>query len=475
MASLSCCLTIRTSWHRRTAVLLGGPSTGKDETREGDLHRVHQSSRKGLFKRPFGWDEWVVSSNPNWAARRHHQSEIRALKRRPHGMVVCMAFPTIRKRPPWRARSTSPRSRSSQRHGRGAAGSRRRPEAPVRRAHCRGRERGQGGRGPWWRKSRSRDQARSRRRGPKPEPKVVEPVVEQKPGLSLSQGDPEACRSSAGRDRAADPCHAQDGEVITVKATGGVMTTLLINQKDSAGNPVQTPSIQCKLSGGFIGTVIPSAAAARGTATRRLVVAHPPWRNGANVSVTLRGRLQPKTGKVVVLVESVKAAERSLRPIWSERSVVQTITVAPSSQPLRLSSATAVSIHPRSHRGEVAHLAGQRWPVGSTGGRPHAAAHEGGPHAGGCSPEAEGAVSRQRPRDRRSRQGTPPAALRLRRKSCRAVSLSSTLPSVGRPRRPSASDRRKCGRWRRRCGVRTRAGQAAAQGCRQGPHGRHRP
>jgi len=35
---------------------------------------------KGLLKKTIWVDEWVVGSNPNWASRRHHMSEIRALK-----------------------------------------------------------------------------------------------------------------------------------------------------------------------------------------------------------------------------------------------------------------------------------------------------------------------------------------------------------------------------------------------------------
>lgn len=144
----------------------------------------------------------------------------------------------------------------------------------------------------------------------KPEPKPAEPVVEQKPEPKPEpKADPKPAEAPPAATEQPTRAMLKDGEVITVKATVSSLTTLLINQKNEAGNPVQTPSIQCKLSGGFIGTVIHIGGGSAKDGNTEDLVANPPWRNGASVTVTLRGRLQPKTGKVVVLVESVKAAE----------------------------------------------------------------------------------------------------------------------------------------------------------------------
>ena len=53
----------------------GKDADGKDTCTGYINHRT-----KGLLKKTIWIDEWVVSSNPNWASRRHHMSEVRALK-----------------------------------------------------------------------------------------------------------------------------------------------------------------------------------------------------------------------------------------------------------------------------------------------------------------------------------------------------------------------------------------------------------
>lgn len=61
----------------------GGPAYyvehGKDGDKETCTGYVNHRT-KGLLKKTIWVDEWVVSTNPNWSARRHHMAEIRALK-----------------------------------------------------------------------------------------------------------------------------------------------------------------------------------------------------------------------------------------------------------------------------------------------------------------------------------------------------------------------------------------------------------
>lgn len=292
----------------------GGPAWwtehGKDETGKETCTAYINHRVKGLFKKTIWVDEWVVSSNPNWAARRHHQSEIRALKQAArmvvHGIPydqeeatmageinvtpeVVQANVTVEEPP---ARAAAPK-----RNPKGAAAV---VENAAKVVEAQVVEE----------KPKVETKPEPKAEAPKPEPKVVEPVVEQKPEPKPEpKVDPKPAEAPPAATEQPTRAMLKDGEVITVKATVASLTTLLINQKDSAGNPVQTPSIQCKLSGGFIGTVIHIGGGSARDGNTEDLVANPPWRNGASVSVTLRGRLQPKTGKVVVLVESVKAAE----------------------------------------------------------------------------------------------------------------------------------------------------------------------
>lgn len=61
----------------------GGPAYyvehGKDGDKETCTGYINHRT-KGLLKKTIWVDEWVVSTNPNWATRRHHMAEIRALK-----------------------------------------------------------------------------------------------------------------------------------------------------------------------------------------------------------------------------------------------------------------------------------------------------------------------------------------------------------------------------------------------------------
>lgn len=74
----------------------GGPAFwaehGKDPSGKDTCTGYVNHRTKGLLKKTIWVDEWVVTSNPNWTSRRHHMSEIRALKQAArmviHGMPM---------------------------------------------------------------------------------------------------------------------------------------------------------------------------------------------------------------------------------------------------------------------------------------------------------------------------------------------------------------------------------------------------
>ena len=252
---------------------------------------------KGLLKKTIWVNEWIVSSNPNWATRRHHMAEIRALKQ--VGRMVIHGLPmdsdehklgemvnvtdTVTEQAAAPAEPQVQRAAAPARAKKGAAAVPDTKPAAI--------------------------EAEIVPDAPKVEPakvepKVVEPVkaAEAAPEKPSTTGTiaPEATTTATTTPRA----FLKDGEAVQVKCTVKEITTLMVNFK---GTP--TPSVSLTLGGEYIGPAL-HIGGASGTPDK--LTPNAPWAPGATVLVSLRGKANPASGgKVLVRVDEVKAIEAS--------------------------------------------------------------------------------------------------------------------------------------------------------------------
>jgi hypothetical protein len=245
---------------------------------------------KGLLKKTIWVNEWIVSSNPNWATRRHHMAEIRALKQ--VGRMVIHGLPmdsdehklgemvnvtdTVTEQATAPAEPQVQRAAAPARAKKGAATVPDTKPAAI--------------------------EAEIVPDAPKVEPAKVEPKVVEpvKPAPVAETPAAEPAPTNTPTARA----FLKDGEAVQVKCTVKEVTTLMVNFK---GTP--TPSVSLTLGGEYIGPAL-HIGGASGAPDK--LTPNVPWAPGATVLVSLRGKANPASGgKVLVRVDEVKAIEAS--------------------------------------------------------------------------------------------------------------------------------------------------------------------
>lgn len=255
-----------------------GIENGKETCTAYINHKI-----KGLLKKTIWVDEWVVSSNPNWASRRHHMAEIRALKQA--ARLVIHGIPA-----------------DSDEHAIGEMMNVTPEEQePMKRAPAPKRQ--------------PKGAAAIVEAEPVTEAAVVPPAETPKAtpeqiaaAAELAKGDQGNANGDTGvpytpHVAPVEPrAFLKDGEEITaqvevVEATGMFIT------KDK----VLTASVQLKLKGDFVGTAYHIGG---GIKDGDGVKPAAPWVVGALVTAKLFGKLNNKAGgKVQVFCESVESAE----------------------------------------------------------------------------------------------------------------------------------------------------------------------
>lgn len=123
-----------------------------------------------------------------------------------------------------------------------------------------------------------------------------EPVAETKP--VAEEKKPEATVSRA---------FLKDGEEMQAVCQVVEVTPLIANMKG-----VATPSVQVSVKGQFFGTVFHFGGA---TAEGDKITPNPLWKIGGSVQLSLVGRLNNKTGKVLVRVEKLSEASAASLPM----------------------------------------------------------------------------------------------------------------------------------------------------------------
>ena len=270
----------------------GGPAFWTEHGKDGDADTCtgyinHRT--KGLLKKTIWVAEWIVSSNPNWQSRKHHMAEVRALKQVArmviHGLPVDSdehklgemlnvtdsvptdeAKPVDRPAPPKRA----PKGASAVADTKTAQPSAIEVETLP----------------------------------PKTEtvadaPAGTKTIVERAAEIDAAKTAPAKTEPAPS----AEPRTAlADKEEITVAAKIEKVYALMITL---AGKP--TPSVQANVSGQFTGTVYHFDAA---EATEKDgIVPKVPWKEGAAVKLTIFGRLNAKSGKVMTVVKAVEEGQ----------------------------------------------------------------------------------------------------------------------------------------------------------------------
>lgn len=258
---------------------------------------------KGLLKKTIWVNEWVVSSNPNWATRRHHMAEIRALKQVArmviHGLpvdsdehklgemlnVTDTAQPSGAESTP--AEAAPQRAAPPKRASKGANSV---PDAKIVEAEV----------VPATPPAQPKEQKAEPVVPAKAEP--VAPPVTPPPAPPVA--DPAPANQPTSR------AFLKDGETIQAKCTVKELSTMMVGVRPSAGaDPVATPSVSVLLAGEYIGSAL-HVGGAEGPADKMKPAA--PWAVGATVDVTLSGKAnKSQGGKVIVQVKSVKLVEGS--------------------------------------------------------------------------------------------------------------------------------------------------------------------
>lgn len=247
------------------------------------IHRKgkdHPAKFTAIFK------EWVVGSNPNWAARPRHMIWLRAIKQCARQVIHGVPFdeddmkigdmvnvtPQTDAPPPERP-APPPRI------PRAPKGVNAIPEKPA--------------------------------QSPAIEAEIVPPVATpapkaekpaEAPAPEPAPVAPETPNPSPIPPVAAPRTSLADKEKLTVTAKVGRLYTLMQTVKK-----VPTPAVQAVLEGNFVGTVHHLGGA---TMTATGLVANPPWAVGATLSVTMHGLLNP-AGVVLSVVDSVEALPES--------------------------------------------------------------------------------------------------------------------------------------------------------------------
>lgn len=230
---------------------------------------------KGLLKKTIWVDEWVVASNPNWNTRRHHQSEIRALKQAARMVIHGLPFDSDEVAIMGEINVTPAAE----------------PEAPARPAAPK----------------RSPKGAAAVQENPKPadkpiEAEIVQPKAEVPPPAKEA---PKAAPAPVVEDpapKAPEPrTSLNDGEVLETTCKVDSVQSLMVK----SGGELKA-SVMAEVSGGFTGSVM-HIGGGEVPDGEKDPVPLPVWRG--NVHLTLRGRLNKASGRMLVMVDKITEAQ----------------------------------------------------------------------------------------------------------------------------------------------------------------------
>ena len=265
----------------------GKDADGKDTCTGYINHRT-----KGLLKKTIWIDEWVVSSNPNWASRRHHMSEVRALKQTArmviHGLPMDSDEHTIGEMlnvTPATAEQTpaverkDPPARSKK--GIAAVVENKPVEKPAEKAI---------------------EVATTTVTEAKAEI-VAEPVKEVVVEKPVEEVKPESVKEVVKepvKEATVSRAFLKDGEEMQAVCQVTAVEPLVANIKGTA-----TPSVKIHLKGQFFGEAYHFGGA---TTEGDKIIPLPAWKVGATVRLSLVGRMNNKTNKVLVRVEKLSEA-----------------------------------------------------------------------------------------------------------------------------------------------------------------------
>lgn len=246
---------------------------------------------KGMLKKTIWVDEWVVSSNPNWSTRRHHMSEVRALKQVSRMVIHSLPVDSDEHKlgemmnvtdsvPDEAEQAPAPRPAPPKRAPKGAAAvqSQTQPAAieaeivPPKNAADVAIAQG----------VQTAKELVAEKAADSAKPEIKPDTPPQTPAVATPKTALAAKEEFSG--------------TVTVEKVFAMIITL-------EGKP--TPSVQAKVSGAFTGDVYHFGGAALSDDGP---VASPPWKEGATVKVDLFGRLNSKSGKVMVVVKNVSEA-----------------------------------------------------------------------------------------------------------------------------------------------------------------------
>jgi hypothetical protein len=245
------------------------------------------SDRPAVFTAIF--KEWVVGSNPNWGARPRHMLWLRAIKQCARQVIhgVPMDEDDIKigdmvnvtpETHPAPERPTPPK-----REKKGAAAVAENPpaSAPVEVVAT-----------PVVEKTAEKVTEKT----PEPKPATT-PEPAKEPAKDEPKPTPEAKRADSPTARA----FLKDGEEVTCECTVVEVAGLTANIR---GTP--TPSVQATVRGGFTGTIYDFGGA---TLDGTTITPKPAWKAGNVLTLTLLGKLNSKSGKVLVNATKVEEAK----------------------------------------------------------------------------------------------------------------------------------------------------------------------
>ena len=133
---------------------------------------------------------------------------------------------------------------------------------------------------------------------------VVDPILQDDPPDQASAEAPKPVEKPVTVSRA----FLKDGEEVTVICTVGEVAPIIANLKDKG----PTPSVQASVKGEFVGTVFHFGGA---TSEGDKIIPNPLWKTGNVVQLSLLGRLNNKSGKVLPRVEKLSEAPAESLPM----------------------------------------------------------------------------------------------------------------------------------------------------------------
>jgi len=280
----------------------GGPAYWTEHGKDGDKDTCtgfinHRT--KGLLKKTIWVDEWVVGTNPNWSSRRHHMSEVRALKQAAR-MVVHGIPPDSDEQK--LGELTNVTGTGDQEGAQENAPEVKRPE-PAPRA-----KRGAAG-------AKAAEVVVTPEQQKQADPTVAPVTVVASP--ENIQAAMQA-REAKVAEKVAEPAKPEPAKAEPVAQISRAfltegeryVTTAKVDDFKAIAASVDgqnCAAIRAILSGGYVGEVRQKEGGAKFVNNNTEVVALPPWQVGAILKFALVGK-KASNGKIIPWVESVSAA-----------------------------------------------------------------------------------------------------------------------------------------------------------------------